>query len=868
VKTGRPLIIVLILALLPLTATGADTLFIGGVRGVDPFDTTTTLPIHLALSGGGARGLAAIGVLEAFEEKGIVVTGLAGTSIGGIVGGLYACGYSGKELAQFVRQTDFNDLFGNRPTRQSMFVTQRQERDRHLVMLRFDGFRPRIPQGLTSGQKLTSVLNSLTARAVYRAGGDFSKLPIPFRAVTTDIVSGNMVVLTSGSLADAMRATMAFPLAFTGIERGHEILMDGGMVAPVPVDIARAVGDSGAFTVAINLTSPLVSKEHLQSPFDIANQVTSIMSADKLKKQLALADFVITPDIHGLTSQDFDERDSLIACGYRTGLRAADSIISVLTHRAEVDRHKIVAVTCLGADSVLSFALRRLNGQEMTLQVLQRQLQAIVRDFGLFSLTAAISHVADRSSQAITVEVQTVRPLPLAGTQIEFVGVSRYRTDSLKNLMALADSVISLRLLQRGLDRIVNLYHTDGYDLADVTDVSLDVPARTIRVTIDEAIVSRIDVSNNKRARDWLVRSYVPLKRGEPYRTERAEIATSNLYGTDLFDRVGITPQRDHDSAVAAVTVDERPSSQVRLGWHWDDEYQSEQFAELLNDNVMGIGLEYLVHAQFAYRRQVYFGEVKVNRIFKSYVTSQMRFFHERLDRPLFDQGDTSVASRHETKTGALIRVGQQIARLGNFSGSLTVEQVRWRDSRQNVTSKLNLTLLSIESLVETFDRWPYPNSGKKHFLDLQFSGRLLGGQAEYTRFFTSLEAYFPIGKYLNYHPRLSLGLSRNDLPPTEQFFMGGQQSFGGYRTYQRSGDKIFVLNQELRVSLPFHFYVIGRYDAGETYAQLDQVKLRNLHHGFIATLAYDSFIGPVEFSYGFKDRHVDRFYFSAGLVF
>jgi NTE family protein len=868
VKTGRPLIIVLILALLPITAIGADTLFIGGLQGVDPFDTTTTHCIHLALSGGGARGLAAIGILEAFEEKGIVVTGLAGTSIGGIVGGLYACGYTGKDLAQIVRQTDFNDLFGNRPTRQSMFVTQRQERDRHLLMLRFDGFRPRIPRGLTSGQKLTSVLNSLTSRAVYRAGGDFTKLPIPFRAVTTDIVNGKMVVLASGSLADAMRATMAFPLAFTGIERGKEILMDGGMVAPVPVDIARTIGDSGAFTVAINLTSPLLAKEHLQSPLDIANQVTSIMSADKLNKQLESADFVITPDLHGFTSADFDAKDTLIACGYRTGLRAADSIISVLTHRAETDRHKITSVSCPGVDSVLSFALRRLNGKEMTTPELRGRLRSIARDFDLFSLTAVISPIADSSGRGIAIEIQAVRPLPLAGTHIEFIGVSRYRTDSLRNLMAFTDSVISLPLLQRGLDRIVNLYHTDGFDLADVTDVSLDPTLRTIRITIDEAIVSRIDVSNNQRTRDWLVRSYVPLRLGEPYRTEKADVATSNLYGTDLFDRVGITPQRDHDSAVAAVTVDERPSSQVRLGWHWDDEYQSEQFAELLNDNVMGIGLEYLAHVQFAYRRQLYFGEMKVNRIFKSYVTSQWRFFHERLDRPLFDQGDTSVSSRHETKTGGLIRVGQQIARLGNLSGSLTVEQVRWRDNRLSTTSKLNLTLLSFESLVETFDRWPYPASGKKHFLELQFSGRLLGGQAEYTRFYTSLEAYFPIGKLLNYHPRLSLGLSRNDLPPTEQFFMGGQQSFGGYRTYQRSGDKIFLLNQELRVRLPFDFYVIGRYDAGETYAQLDQVKLRNLHHGFIATLAYDSFIGPVEFSYGFKDRHTDRFYFSAGLAF
>ena len=102
-------------------------------------------------------------------------------------------------------------------------------------MVRLDGFHPKIPQGLTSGQLLTSLLSSLTSRAMYQSGGDFSKLTIPFRAVTTDVVSGQMDVLSSGSLADAMRATMAFPLAFTGVEDGGRLLMDGGMVAPVPV---------------------------------------------------------------------------------------------------------------------------------------------------------------------------------------------------------------------------------------------------------------------------------------------------------------------------------------------------------------------------------------------------------------------------------------------------------------------------------------------------------------------------------------------------------------------------------------------------------------------------------------------------------
>ena len=181
-------------------ATAPDSIVIGGMNGLDARDSVTRYSIALALSGGGARGLASIGVLRAFEENGIEVAAIAGTSIGGVVGGLYACGYTSEQLSNIVRGTDFGDLFANRPSRLSMFLTQRQERDRHLVSLRLEGLKPQIPQALTAGQQLTSILSDLTARGMYQSRGDFGQLKIPFRAVTTDIVSGRMEVLSSGSL--------------------------------------------------------------------------------------------------------------------------------------------------------------------------------------------------------------------------------------------------------------------------------------------------------------------------------------------------------------------------------------------------------------------------------------------------------------------------------------------------------------------------------------------------------------------------------------------------------------------------------------------------------------------------------------------
>ncbi|MCP4634018.1 MAG: hypothetical protein GY855_13920, partial [candidate division Zixibacteria bacterium] len=129
--------------------------------------------IGLALSGGGARGLSQIGLLRAFEEANIQIGAIAGTSIGGIIGGLYTSGYSADSIEQIVKSINFPELFSNRPHRNSMFLTQRQEKERYLLSIRFDGFKPYFPHALTAGQELSDLLSSLTLRPNYISGGDF-----------------------------------------------------------------------------------------------------------------------------------------------------------------------------------------------------------------------------------------------------------------------------------------------------------------------------------------------------------------------------------------------------------------------------------------------------------------------------------------------------------------------------------------------------------------------------------------------------------------------------------------------------------------------------------------------------------------------
>jgi NTE family protein len=162
----------------------------------------------------------------------------------------------------------------------------------------------------------------------------------------------------------------------------------------------------------------------------------------------------------------------------------------------------------------------------------------------------------------------------------------------------------------------------------------------------------------------------------------------------------------------------------------------------------------------------------------------------------------------------------------------------------------------------------PFPRTGKKVYFDLQQAVEVIGGDVEFTRLFGSMEAYFPLGRYLNFHPRLAIGGSRPGLPLSEKFYLGGMHSFAGYRTYQLAGDKMWLASAELRLSLPLMLYLSGRYDLGNVYGSADDIKLSNVLHGAGVFLALDSPIGPLEIGYGFSDHDSEQLYVRAGFDF
>jgi len=262
--------------------------------------------VGLVLSGGGARGLAHVGVLRVLEELHVPVDAIAGTSMGAVVGGLYASGMSVDEIEALVSTLDWREAFQDKPPRQDLDYRRKQEERRFLVRLPVgfddDGFR--LPRGLVQGQKLTQVLRRETLPVIDIH--DFDRLPIPFRAVATDIETGEMIVLAKGDLTEALRASMSAPGVFAPAELDGRLLVDGGLVNNLPVDVVRAMGAD--VVIAVDVGFEPRPREELDSALAMSNQMLAVMIGRETARQRALLgghDVLLEPELGALSSIEF-----------------------------------------------------------------------------------------------------------------------------------------------------------------------------------------------------------------------------------------------------------------------------------------------------------------------------------------------------------------------------------------------------------------------------------------------------------------------------------------------------------------------------------------------------------------------------------
>jgi len=345
----------------------------------------------LVLSGGAARGLAHIGVLKALEEQGVQVDAIAGTSMGAVIGGLYAAGYSVDELEKLALELDWQQVLSDDPPREDIPFRRKQD-DRDFLVKRKLSFRDDgslgLPLGVIQGQNLSLLLERLLVHASDTR--DFDRLPIPFRAVATDIANDKKVIFRSGHLPQAIRASMSIPAVFAPVELDGRLLVDGGMVDNIPMDVARDMGVDRL--IVVDIGTPLLPREQLLTVVDVLNQSTTMMTRRNSEAQLATLrqeDLLVQPMLAGFGATDFAGAEQLIDAGYR----AADALgarlatmrsesggnLSLTLARSAEPRNPLISAVRIENDSKVSDAvvrrhIRQQTGKRLDLQGLQKDM--------------------------------------------------------------------------------------------------------------------------------------------------------------------------------------------------------------------------------------------------------------------------------------------------------------------------------------------------------------------------------------------------------------------------------------------------------------------------------------------------------------
>jgi len=347
--------------------------------------------IGLVLSGGAARGLAHIGVLKALEEQGIQIDAIAGTSMGAVIGGLYASGYKIDELEKLALNIDWQQALSDAPPREDVPFRRKQD-DRDFLVKQKLSFRDDgslgLPLGVIQGQNLALLLESMFAHSSNTR--NFDKLPIPFRAVATDITTGEKVVFSKGHLPQVIRASMSIPAVFAPVELDGRLLVDGGMTDNIPLDVAREMGVDIA--IVVDIGTPLRSRKQLATVVDVLNQSITLMTrrnSEEQLKALRAKDVLIQPPLAAYGVTDFGRAKDMIDAGYRA-TRALDLRLANLRPAEPIDPQLVAArtpgertpvITAINvendskvSDDVIRYYIRQPLGEPLNLGRLQTDM--------------------------------------------------------------------------------------------------------------------------------------------------------------------------------------------------------------------------------------------------------------------------------------------------------------------------------------------------------------------------------------------------------------------------------------------------------------------------------------------------------------
>lgn len=858
-------------------------------KGEFTFKKVKRPKIGLTLSGGGLRGFADIGVLEVFEEENINIDYISSTSIGAVIGGLYAIGYSPASLRKFVKETDWGTIYIDEPLRSTQFVSQKDEQNKHIFLLRFNGIKPYIPKAISQGQKILNELNSLILPASFHPTTSFSQFKIPINIVATNMRTGEQKVFDSGNLAQAILGSLSIPLLFSPVKIDGEFYWDGGLVNNIPTDVVIEMGSD--IVIAVNTTAALRTLDHMEFPWEITDQVTTIMQAKNNEEKLSLADVVITPDIRESNSYDTKSVDHFIDMGRKAALEMLPKIKSIIKSKSYLnsdseEKYYISQVTVTGNEYFNKSDIRNLikstNNSEISHSTIINDLENIYNSGFYDNVYANIIKNNDQYILEFKVfENHIIENIEINGNSLisdeEILDIINDESDKIYNSIQ----------FQKAISRINAIYDEKGYSLAHIKNFQIDDINKKLTINIDEGIISEIRIIGNEITRTHVIKREFTLKSGDVFEISKAQTAFDNLYGTGLFQRVIPNVVYEDGKIVLNITVEEHIPDIMKIGTRYDNDKETRVYVELANENFAGTGTKSKVHAEIGQRIQNLFYEFRADRILNTYLSFEGNI-HFRSDLNfLSDQRNNFISNGDvkDTRLGGTFKVGSQIGRQWNFVVSLNIEDVKTEAFPyqtlslenssyfiENVNEELDLRTIRFETSVDTRDKYPFTENGNYHEIYYETAGSMFGSKLSYVKFYSMLSFAKTFNQRHTILPRFIFGTADATLPYSQKFRLGGLDSFLGKRLNALHGRQVVAGNLEYRYKLPlqnfFNTYLSFRYDFANLTDNSDDFSAEGFIFGTGLKFSIDLPLGPMEVGYGSRNGENEKLYFSIGHKF
>lgn len=831
--------------------------------------------VGLVLSGGGARGISQLGVLSILDEYGIEIDQITGTSIGGVTGGLYATGYSPENIKEIFKSIDWVTTLSltDKYQRQYLFLEQKLIQDKSLISISIDGFTPTLPSSLSSGQKLTELINILMLNAKYHPRNNFKDLKIPLAVVATDFDNGEKVVLTEGNLSESIKASFTFPLLYSSINIDGKNLVDGGLTANIPVSVSKELGTD--FVITVNSTSPLRNREEITNPLYTADHILSITMNQLNNSQLQNSNIVITPDIERTSTFDFDRIDYLYQKGRDAAQKQVQKIIEGIDS-AEVSSSKYFNNFLINPSSRFTVL------GEYPSPLIITNLTGDFKDNKFVRYTEIEQKLKQLYKTGYFRNVEATITGETNGAVINFIAESN---DVLENVISNSsypeltkiindfriqnkDLVLNNNLCFKLYENLLLALRDNELSLVEIEKFYFNHTNKTLEIYFSDGKINNLEISGNEKSNENLILRELSFDNEEVIRKDNLQNSLKNLIGTNLFRQVSFDFdfEKKRYQPDLLIRVIERSSRNIRISGRVDNERNLQGYFDIRDENLFGTGLEAGAFFAGGLRNQYFEVEFKSNQLFKSPLTYDLSYYtgfkniyeyKTSIDNVNNEYDRTQTGEYKNKKTGLSILVGLQVEKLGTIYGKLGFEYL----AAQNISpltslrEQYNTLKFKFGGNFDTRDITPYSTDGSLINFFYETSQNRLGADISYSKLFLNYEQYLSLGRLHTIRPRFIFGSADKTTPLPEFFTIGGEDSFYGMVEDEATGRQILEFSLEYRFKSPyklfFDTYFKTRYDLGRIWESTTDVKFKDLRHGIGASVCFDTPVGESSFSVG-----------------